>query len=61
MERDDELNDLRLQFQALQNQQEKKKQERKKEKELDKLNASVVQDDLDLSQQGIQADNQDER
>ncbi|CAK6957596.1 coiled-coil domain-containing protein 13 [Scomber scombrus] len=61
MERDDELNDLRLQFQALQKQQEKKKQERKKEKEPDKLIASDAQDDLNLSKQGVQADNQEER
>lgn len=61
MERDDELIDLRLQFQALQKQQEKKKQERKKEKEPDKLNASDAQDDLNLSKQGVQADNQEER
>ncbi|XP_044225415.1 coiled-coil domain-containing protein 13 isoform X1 [Thunnus albacares] len=61
MEREDELNDLRLQFQALQKQQEKKKQDRKKETQPDKLNASVAQDDLDLSKQGVQADNLKER
>ncbi|XP_071347859.1 coiled-coil domain-containing protein 13 isoform X2 [Trachinotus anak] len=57
MEHDDELNDLRLQFQVLQKQQEKRKLERKKETEPDKLNVSVTQDDLDLSKQGMQADN----
>lgn len=57
MEHDDELNDLRLQFEALQKQQEKRKLDRKKEKEPDKLNVCVAQDDLDLSKQGIQADN----
>lgn len=56
MEHDDELNDLRLQFQVLQKQQERRKLERKKEKEPDKLNFSATQDDLDLSKQGIQAD-----
>ncbi|XP_030608262.1 coiled-coil domain-containing protein 13 isoform X2 [Archocentrus centrarchus] len=56
MEADDQLNELRLQFQALQKQQEKRKQERKKEKQADKLNVSGAQDDLDLSKQGIQAD-----
>uniref|UniRef100_A0A3Q0SNK6 Coiled-coil domain containing 13 n=1 Tax=Amphilophus citrinellus TaxID=61819 RepID=A0A3Q0SNK6_AMPCI len=49
MEADDQLNELRLQFQALQKQQEKRKQERKKEKQADKLNVSGAQDDLDLS------------
>lgn len=61
MEHDDELNDLRLQFQALQRQQEKRKLDKKKEKEADKLNLSVSQDDLDLSKQGIQADNLEDR
>ncbi|XP_076600248.1 coiled-coil domain-containing protein 13 isoform X2 [Chaetodon auriga] len=56
MEHDDELTDLRLQFEALQKQQEKRKLDRKKEKEADKLNACAAQDDLDLSKQGIQAD-----
>ncbi|XP_037643551.1 coiled-coil domain-containing protein 13-like isoform X2 [Sebastes umbrosus] len=56
MEHDDELNDLRLQFQALQKQQERRKLERKKEKEPDKPNFSATQDDLDLSKQGIQTD-----
>ncbi|CAI5640941.1 unnamed protein product [Oreochromis niloticus] len=55
MESDDQLNELRLQFQALQKQQEKRKQERKKEKQPDKLNDSGGQDDLDLSNQGVQA------
>ncbi|XP_018531851.1 coiled-coil domain-containing protein 13 isoform X1 [Lates calcarifer] len=57
MEHNDELNDLRLQFQALQKQQEKRKLDRKKEKEPDKPNVSVTQDELDLSTQGTQADN----
>ncbi|KAG8014232.1 Coiled-coil domain-containing protein 13 [Nibea albiflora] len=56
MEHDDELKDLRLQFQALQKQQEKKIVDRKKEKETDKLNVSDTQDDLDLSKQGTQED-----
>ncbi|XP_040910997.1 coiled-coil domain-containing protein 13 [Toxotes jaculatrix] len=57
MEHDDELNDLRLQFQALQRQQEKRKLDRKKEKEPDKPNVSVSQNDLELSKQGIQEAN----
>lgn len=61
MEQDDELSDLRLQFQALQKQQEKKKLDRKKEKEPDKFNDSVTQDDLDLSKQDVQADNLEDR
>ncbi|XP_028448779.1 coiled-coil domain-containing protein 13 isoform X3 [Perca flavescens] len=61
MEHDDELNDLRLQFQALQKQQEKRKLGRKKQKEPDTLNAIVTQEDLDLCKQGIQADNLDHR
>ncbi|XP_032388379.1 coiled-coil domain-containing protein 13 isoform X2 [Etheostoma spectabile] len=56
MEHDNELNDLRLQFQALQKQQEKRILDRKKQKEADKLNVSVTQEDLDLCKQGIQAD-----
>ncbi|XP_068196940.1 coiled-coil domain-containing protein 13 isoform X2 [Antennarius striatus] len=57
MNNDDEVNSLRLQFQALQKHQEKKKLEknRKKEKELEKVNTTVIQDDLELSKQGIQA------
>ncbi|XP_049930896.1 coiled-coil domain-containing protein 13 isoform X1 [Epinephelus moara] len=55
---DDELNDLRLQYQALQKQQEKRKLARKKEKE---PNVSVTEDDLDLSKQGIQADDVEHR
>lgn len=55
MESKDQLNELRLQFQALQKQQEKRKQERKKETQPDKLNDSGAQDDLDLSNQGVQA------
>ncbi|XP_070700999.1 coiled-coil domain-containing protein 13 [Pempheris klunzingeri] len=61
MEHHDELNVLRLQFQALQKQQEKRKLDRKKEKELDKNNTNVSQDDLDLSSQGTQPDNPKDR
>lgn len=61
MEHDDELNDLRLQFQVLQKQQEKRKLDRKKEKEADRITLSVAQDDLDLSNQGIRADNLEDR
>uniref|UniRef100_A0A3Q3SGT4 Coiled-coil domain containing 13 n=1 Tax=Mastacembelus armatus TaxID=205130 RepID=A0A3Q3SGT4_9TELE len=57
MERDNELNDLRFQFQALQKQQEKRKLDRRKEKESDNIKANVTQDALDLPKQGIQADN----
>ncbi|XP_010764394.1 coiled-coil domain-containing protein 13 isoform X2 [Notothenia coriiceps] len=61
MEHEDEMKDLRLQFQALQKQQEKRKLDRTKEKEPDKLNVIETQDDLDLSQQGIQAENVEHR
>ncbi|XP_065810271.1 coiled-coil domain-containing protein 13 isoform X2 [Labrus bergylta] len=61
MEHEDELNNLRLQFQELQKQQERRKLERKKEKEHVELNASANQDDLDLSKQGIQVDNVENR
>ncbi|XP_068557516.1 coiled-coil domain-containing protein 13 [Cebidichthys violaceus] len=61
MEHGDELNDLQLQFQELQKQQEKRKLDRKKKKEPDSLDVSVGQDDLDLSHQGIQADNLEHR
>lgn len=54
MEQDDELNELRLQFQALEKQQEKRKLERKKKNEADL-------EDLDLSNQGIQADHLEHR
>ncbi|XP_068427694.1 coiled-coil domain-containing protein 13 isoform X2 [Clinocottus analis] len=57
MEHDDDLNDLRLQFQALQKQQEERKLDGKKKKESEKLEVSVGLDDLDLSSQGIEADN----
>uniref|UniRef100_UPI0037E8AAD6 coiled-coil domain-containing protein 13 n=1 Tax=Semicossyphus pulcher TaxID=241346 RepID=UPI0037E8AAD6 len=60
-EHEDEMHDLRLQFQALQKQQENRKLDRKKEKENNVLNASVTQDELDLSKQGIQADNLENR
>lgn len=61
MEQDDDLNDLRLQFQALQKQQEKRKLDRRKEKEQNTLNASATQDELDLSKQGVQTDNHEHR
>ncbi|XP_033993219.1 coiled-coil domain-containing protein 13 isoform X1 [Trematomus bernacchii] len=61
MEHEDEMNDLRLQFQALQKQQEKRKLDRTKEKEPDKLNVIETQEDLDLSKQGIQAENVEHR
>lgn len=61
MEHEDEMNDLRLQFQALQKQQEKRKLDRTKEKEPDKLKPIETQDDLDLSKQGIQAENVEHR
>lgn len=61
MEHDDELNDLRLQFQALQQQQERRKLNRKKERATDKHNASVTQEVLDVSKQVIQADNINDR
>lgn len=61
MEHDDELNDLRLQFQALQQQQERRKLNRKKERATDKVNASVTQEILDVSKKVIQADNVNDR
>lgn len=61
MEHDAELSDLRLQFQALQQQQEQRKLNRKKEKGANRLQLSVAQDDLDLSRQGVQADNPKDR
>ncbi|XP_026229471.1 coiled-coil domain-containing protein 13 isoform X3 [Anabas testudineus] len=60
MEHDDGLNDLRLQFQALQKQQEKRKLERKKQKDPDKHNDSA-EDDLGLSKQGLLVDNPEDR
>lgn len=60
MAHDEELNDLRLQFQMLQKQQEERKLERKKGKEPERLHVSDAQDNLDLSKQGMQADNQPE-
>lgn len=56
MDDTDELNDLRLQFQALQKQQEKRKLSRIKERQLDEVNASASKDDLELSRQGNQED-----
>ncbi|XP_029930569.1 coiled-coil domain-containing protein 13 [Myripristis murdjan] len=66
MEDDDGLNErLRLQFQALQQHQEKclqKKLDRRKQKEPEKVDAAVTQEDLNLSEQGAsQADNLKER
>ncbi|XP_047444857.1 coiled-coil domain-containing protein 13 isoform X2 [Mugil cephalus] len=56
MEQDEQINDLRLQFQELQKQQEKRKLDRKKEKAPDKADDINTQDDMDLSMQGIQAE-----
>lgn len=53
MDSDGELNHLRLQFQALQQQQEKRKLDRKKEREANKV---VTQDYLDVSQPDISID-----
>ncbi|KAK2822537.1 hypothetical protein Q5P01_022602 [Channa striata] len=61
MEHNHELSDLRLQFQLLQEQQEKRKLERRKEKKLDKVNVTDTQDDLGLSEQGLLANSLDER
>ncbi|KAK5860106.1 hypothetical protein PBY51_021605 [Eleginops maclovinus] len=61
MENEDEINDMRLQFQALQRQQERRKLDRKKEKRPDELDVIGTQDDLDLSKQGIQSDNVEHR
>ncbi|XP_034468447.1 coiled-coil domain-containing protein 13 isoform X5 [Hippoglossus hippoglossus] len=57
MARCDELDELQLQFQTLQKQQEKRKLDRKKEKEPDKLNVEVTQEDSGVLKQDIQADN----
>ncbi|XP_054870269.1 coiled-coil domain-containing protein 13 isoform X3 [Amphiprion ocellaris] len=61
MEHDDQLDDLRRQFQELQKQQEKRKLDRKKEKEPDGPIVSDVQDSLDLSTQSAQADSPNDR
>lgn len=61
MEHDAELSDLRLQFQALQQQQEQRKLNRKKEKGANRLQLSMAHDDLDLSRQGVQAENPKDR
>ncbi|XP_030016860.1 coiled-coil domain-containing protein 13 [Sphaeramia orbicularis] len=67
MDGEDEMNDLRLQFQALQKQQEKRIMDRKKEKEPEKLSVSDApglrenQKNLDLSKQGIQAVTSEDR
>lgn len=57
MDPGDELNDLRLQFQALQKQQEERKLDRKRKKEPDKPDVTVVQDDLELLKQGTRMEN----
>ncbi|XP_069367799.1 coiled-coil domain-containing protein 13 isoform X2 [Paralichthys olivaceus] len=57
MDGGDELNELRLQFQTLQKQQEKRKLHRKMEKEPEKLNIKVSQEDSDVLKQDIQLDN----
>lgn len=46
MDHDGELNHLRLQFQALQQQQEKRKLNRKNERETNKVITDVTQDNL---------------
>lgn len=56
MDHDGELNHLRLQFQALQQQQEKRKLDRNKEREANKAITSVSQDHLDASQPDIRGD-----
>lgn len=53
MDNDGELNHLRLQFQALQQQQEKRKLDRKKEREANKV---VAQDYLVVSQPDVSID-----
>lgn len=50
MDQDGELNHLRLQFQALQQQQEKRKLDRKKEREANKAIPSVTRDNIDVCQ-----------
>lgn len=50
MDQDGELNHLRLQFQALQQQQEKRKLDRKKEREANKVITSVTRDNIDVCQ-----------
>lgn len=50
MDHDGELNHLRLQFQALQQQQEKRKVDRKKEREANKVITAVTRDNLGVSQ-----------
>lgn len=50
MDQDGELNHLRLQFQALQQQQEKRKLDRKKEREANRVIPSVTRDNIDVCQ-----------
>nr|XP_019952183.1 PREDICTED: coiled-coil domain-containing protein 13-like [Paralichthys olivaceus] len=57
MDQGDQMNELRLQFEMLQKQQEKRKLDRIKEKETNKLNVNVTQNDLDQLKEDIQADN----
>ncbi|RVE61729.1 hypothetical protein OJAV_G00176280 [Oryzias javanicus] len=56
MEEDAQLNKLRLQFEALQKQQDQRKLERKKDKEAASL-GNEAQDDLNLSLESSQSDN----
>ncbi|XP_028283713.1 coiled-coil domain-containing protein 13 [Parambassis ranga] len=60
MEAGDQLQDFRLQFQALEKQQERRKLDRKK-KEADKLEESSTQHVLDRTKQGVQADSSQDR
>lgn len=57
MDPDGELNHLRLQFQALQQQQEKRKLDRRKESEANAVITGVTRDNVDVSQ----TDNNNER
>lgn len=61
MEADDQLQDVRLQFQALEKQQERRKLERKKEKEADKLEESSSRHVSDITKQDVQADSSQDR
>ncbi|XP_069391194.1 coiled-coil domain-containing protein 13-like isoform X2 [Paralichthys olivaceus] len=57
MDQGDQMNELRRQFEMLQKQQEKRKLDRIKEKETNKLNVNVTQNDSDQLKEDIQADN----
>lgn len=50
MDHDGELNHLRLQFQALQQQQERRKVDQKKEREAKRVITGVTPESLDVSQ-----------